>query len=238
VTGTGPASRRVVSLVPSVTETLLGWGLTPVAVTRFCPAPGVLAVGGTKNPDIEAIIELDPDLVVMDREENRAADAQALESAGIAVLATHITSLTDVQPELTRLATALGLPAPEPGTLSSPAPHSSALRVWVPIWRRPWMAIGGGTYGSSLLRAAGFHNVCAGQGGRYPCIDPAEVAGVGADYVLAPSEPYKFTERHRVELEVVAPAVFVDGQDLFWWGARTEAALRRFGDLAMTLATR
>ena len=73
---------RVVSLVPSVTETLLAWGITPVAVTRFCEQPSLRAVGGTKDPDVAAIVELAPDLVVMCHEENRLEDFDALVGRG------------------------------------------------------------------------------------------------------------------------------------------------------------
>ena len=76
---------RVVSLVPSATETLLAWGVTPVACTRFCEQPAIRAVGGTKNPDVAAIVELAPDLVVVDEEENRREDHDALVEAGLEV---------------------------------------------------------------------------------------------------------------------------------------------------------
>jgi len=242
----------VVSLVPSVTETLLDWGVDPVAVTRFCEAPGVPTVGGTKNPDIPAIVGMAPDLVVMDREENRAPDAQELEEAGVRVLATHVTSVESVEPTLALLAEALELspPAPtgpdktEPG-LTEPAPTEPGPpepgprpRVWVPIWRRPWMTIGSGIYGTSLLKSAGFENVYADSAEAYPEIEVSEAARRSPDYVLAPSEPYKFGERHREELASVAPVVFVDGQDLFWWGARTPAAWQRLRNLAAELARR
>ena len=81
---------RVVSLVPSVTETLLAWGVVPVAVTRFCLQPQLAAVGGTKDPDLARIVALAPDLVVMDDEENRRDDAEALEAAGLSLHVTHV----------------------------------------------------------------------------------------------------------------------------------------------------
>ena len=84
---------RVVSLVPSVTETLLAWGLTPVACTRFCEQPSLPHVGGTKDPDIDAIVALQPDLVVLDREENRRPDAEALEAAGLRLHVLHVHDL-------------------------------------------------------------------------------------------------------------------------------------------------
>jgi ABC-type Fe3+-hydroxamate transport system substrate-binding protein len=227
--------RRIVSLVPSVTETLLAWGVSPVAVTRFCEAPGLPTVGGTKSPDIPAIERLSPDLVVMDTEENRAEDAAALEAAGVRVHATSVRAVADVAPTLSALAAALGCPVPGP----SPLPRAALrLRAWVPIWRRPWMSVNGQTYGSSLLTAVGIVNVCEAYPDPYPVVELAEAAGLHPDVVLAPSEPYRFAARHRAELETVAPVVFVDGQDLFWWGSRTPKALHRLGELAADLASR
>jgi ABC-type Fe3+-hydroxamate transport system substrate-binding protein len=231
-------ARRVVSLVPSVTETLLAWGITPLAVTRFCEAPGVQTVGGTKNPDVAAIAHLSPDLVVMDKEENRSTDAEALQALGLVVHATHVRSLDDVAQTLAELAAALDCPAPDPSTLDMGQEAGPRPRAWVPIWRRPWMSISAATYGSTLLAAAGIDNVYGSAPDPYPTTTLPEAAGLGPDVVLAPSEPYPFRERHRAELETVAPVVWVDGQDLFWWGARTAGALSRLRVLAATLTDR
>jgi len=229
---------RVVSLVPSITETLLAWGVTPVAVTRFCEAPGVPTVGGTKNPDLARIVALAPDVVVMDTEENRRADADAIRAAGLVVHATSVRSLTDVAPALATLAGALGRQPPAGQEPAAPDGVRGRVRAWVPIWRRPWMSIGGRTYGSSLLDAAGIVNVCDDSGDAYPTMTLDEAIVLHPDVVLAPSEPYPFAERHRAELAPVAPVVFVDGQDLFWWGSRTPAALARLRELAATLPGR
>jgi ABC-type Fe3+-hydroxamate transport system substrate-binding protein len=241
VTARQPA-RRVVSLVPSITETLLAWGITPVGVTRFCEAPGVPAVGGTKNPDVSAIARLSPDMVIMDQEENRASDAEALEALGLQVHVTRVRALDDVAPTLVDMAAAMGRPGWEPGgggsQTAAVAPAPIRLTAWVPIWRRPWMSINGSTYGSTLLRAAGIENVSAAQADTYPTMTLNQAAALGPGVVLAPSEPYPFKERHRTELESVAPVVFVDGQDLFWWGSRTPAALARLQQLATSLAGR
>ena len=98
---------KVVSLVPSVTETLLAWEVVPVACTRFCEQPSLPHVGGTKDPDVAAIVELAPDLVVMDEEENRREDAEALAAAGLDVFVTAVRSVEDVAPTLGRLAAAV-----------------------------------------------------------------------------------------------------------------------------------
>jgi ABC-type Fe3+-hydroxamate transport system substrate-binding protein len=222
---------RVVSLVPSVTETLLAWGIVPVAVTRFCEHPELPQVGGTKDPALAAIVDLGPDLVVMDDEENRRSDADALAAAGLRLHVTHVRSVGDVAPQLAALAAAVGVSC-EP--IEAPVVAVSERRAFVPIWRRPWMTMNGDTYGSSVLAVLGIVNVFAGLAGRYPEVTLEEVATCEPDLVLLPSEPYPFRERHADELRaLVADVRLVDGQDLFWWGVRTPAALER---LAQSLA--
>ena len=226
---------RVVSLVPSITETLLSWGVEPVAVTRFCEVPGFRTVGGTKNPDVESIALLRPDVVLMDEEENRAEDAEALRAAGIEVHASCVRSVAGAAQALRALASLLDLDAP---TIPVNAGQLARMRAWVPIWRRPWMTINADTYGSDLLAVAGIQNVFAGHDDRYPTVTIEEAAAHRPDVVLAPSEPYRFSERHRAELEEAGPVEFVDGRDLFWWGTRTPAALGRMLALAARLARR
>jgi ABC-type Fe3+-hydroxamate transport system substrate-binding protein len=212
---------KIVSLVPSVTETLLAWGLTPAACTRFCEQPSLPHVGGTKDPDVAAIIGLRPDLVVMDAEENRREDHDALVSAGVAVHALHVRSLSDVDVQLDDLAARVGA-SWSPLALGDAAVRQTA---FVPIWRRPWMALGAPTYGTALLAAIGVGNVFADT--PYPTVTLDDAAARHPDLVVGPSEPYPFGERHRHELEVVAPLRLVDGRDLFWWGARTAGAVIR-----------
>jgi ABC-type hemin transport system substrate-binding protein len=214
---------RVVSLVPSVTETLRAWGVDPIACTRFCEQPDLPTVGGTKNPDVPAIVDLAPDLVVVDEEENRREDHDALVASGVPVLALAVRSLADVGPELRRLAQAVGV------VWSSPPPPPQApasRRAVVLIWRRPWMALGQPTYGASLLAALGVE-VVPTDAGPYPTVELDDLVGLAPDVVLVPSEPYAFTDEHLADLASIASPVRVDGQDLFWWGTRTPGALSR-----------
>ena len=220
-----PPVGRIVSLVPSVTETLLAWSVRPVGVTRFCEQPELTAVGGTKDPDVAAIIDLRPDLVVMDREENRVADADALAAAGVALHVLHVRSLADVPPALESLARRIGVEAAVPGPTGPE--RRRRLRAFVPIWRRPWMSINARTYGSSVLEAAGVTNVLGDDPATYPTVDLEAVAARRPDVVLAPSEPYPFSERQRPELEAVAPMVLIEGKDVFWWGVRSAGAVER-----------
>lgn len=216
----------MISLVPSMTETLLGWGVEPVACTRFCEHPEFVQVGGTKTPDLDAIASMEPDLVILDREENRREDHDALVDAGVPVWVLHIRSPADVVEQLAPLASELGVEWTMP---QLPPARDTALSAFVPIWRRPWMALGSPTYGSGVLEAIGISNVCAPDPEPYPETDLGEAGRRQPDVVLAPSEPYPFAERHRGELEAVAPVVFVDGKDLLWWGVRTPAAIERLG---------
>ena len=218
---------RVVSLVPSVTETLLAWDVEPVACTRFCEQPELRHVGGTKDPDVDAVVGLAPDVVVMNDDENRREDFDALVAAGLDVHVVRVCTVADVAPELARLAERLGVPF-ERWSLPDPLPVER--RAFVPIWRRPWMTVNADTYGASVLAQLGVGTVFADAPERYPTVTLEEATARAPDVVLAPSEPYPFRERHVAELSTVAPVVLVDGQDLFWWGARTPAALSRLAE--------
>jgi ABC-type Fe3+-hydroxamate transport system substrate-binding protein len=216
---------RVISLVPSVTETLTAWGHPPIACTRFCERPDLPHVGGTKNPDIEAIIARAPDLVVLDRQENRREDADALWAAGLELVVLDVRTFAGLADDLAELASAIGVSPPAPG--APPQFASLGRRAFVPIWHRPWMTIGPHTYGSAVLAALGVANVFGDADTDYPEVSIRDVLARQPDVVLVPSEPYEFRIAHVAELGTLAPVVRVDGKDLFWWGARTGAALPR-----------
>jgi ABC-type Fe3+-hydroxamate transport system substrate-binding protein len=218
---------RIVSLVPSSTETLLDLGAAVVACTRFCEQPDITHVGGTKNPDVDAIIQMAPDLVVVDREENRLEDAASLTDAGMTLFISDVTDLASAMQVVGDLATAVGIESP---VAEVPRVDALGLSVFVPIWRRPWMSINRQTYGASLLAHLGCTLVTADRDAAYPEVTLDEVANWAPDIVAVPSEPYEFTDEHLAELQAAAPSstvVRVDGQDLFWWGSRTPDAIDR-----------
>lgn len=232
----GPGARRarIVSLVPSSTETLLGLGADVIACSRFCEQPDLVQVGGTKNPDIGAIVELAPDLVVLDREENRIEDHDELIAAGLNVFVSDVTDVDGALRVVARLAAAAGVPGPD-GPAATPSPERDDAvrrRAFVPIWRRPWMTISPATYGGSLLEHLGVDLVGTADDVTYPTVSLDEMAAARPDLVLVPSEPYDFTAAHLAELAEAfesARVVEVDGQDLFWWGLRTPGAITRLG---------
>ncbi|WP_373324302.1 helical backbone metal receptor [Tepidiforma flava] len=228
---------RVVSLVPSLTE--LAWALEPGALagrTRFCTEPPEMAArvpafGGTKDPDVAAIAALRPDLVIANREENRREDVEALEACGLRVMVTVIDSVEEALAAIAEIGRALGreaeaaaLAAGVREVLAEPLPVGP-VRVFVPIWRTPLLGLGGRTYGSSMLEAAGAVNVLAGRE-RYPQVTLEEVAALRPELVLLPDEPYRFREEHAAEFASIAPARLVDGKLLWWYGPRMAASLR------------
>ena len=227
---------RVVSLVPSATETILELGVRPVACTRFCDQPGIPTVGGTKDPDVAAVIAARPDLVVVNNEENRRVDADTLLDAGLTVHGCSPRSVADVGPAVAALAAALGVVVPEPFTdrgwraSLADAPSTAARPVVTFVWRRPWMTMARDTYGASVLDWLALPTVEFDEPRRYPPVTLDEVRASRAEVVLLPSEPYPFRDRHRAEVAGELPDLsvrLVDGRDLFWWGTRTPAALAR-----------
>lgn len=218
---------RVVSLVPSATETLLAFGIVPIACTRFCEQPGLLTVGGTKDPDVAAIVALAPDLVVVNDEENRREDADALAAAGLRLHPISPRAVGDVEPAVAALARAVGRDAPD---TRLPAPRPERGRAVAFVWRRPWMTQRADTYGASVLAHLGWSDPLGDADERYPEIELATVAALAPDVIVLPSEPYPFRDRHRREVLAAVPGarvVLVDGRDLFWWGVRTPAAVSR-----------
>jgi len=229
---------RVVSLVPSATETLLTLGVRPVACTRFCEQPGIPTVGGTKDPDLDGVLAARPDLVVVNDEENRLVDADGLRQAGLALHGCSPRSVADVGPAVAALAHAVGVPVPprfEPAAwagwladLAAPGPPRAGVAF---VWRRPWMVLGPATYGTSVLGCLGVTLAPVGKAGsRYPTVELDAVRSARPELVLLPSEPYPFRSRHLQELTAGLPGVpvrLVDGRDLFWWGTRTPDALGR-----------
>jgi ABC-type Fe3+-hydroxamate transport system substrate-binding protein len=219
--------RRVVSLVPSLTETVAScapWLL--VGATNWCTYPADLAVarvGGTKNPDITTTLALRPDVVVANEEENRQHDLDALRSAGVAVWVTRIRDLPEALASLRRMIT-LACQQPSPAWLDAAAlawrtPRaSSSLAAVVPIWRRPWMVLGRDTFAGDLLARLGVTNVYAGHHERYPRMDLEDLRAVGADLVVLPDEPYRFSASDGPEAFPGSRTALVSGRHLTWYG--------------------
>lgn len=222
--------RRVVSLVPSLTESIAATDRSLlVGVTDWCTHPSdleVTRIGGTKNPNVPAILTLSPDVVIANEEENRPADIAALRAAGVAVWVTAPRTLASAFSSLERMLTIACRLEPPPwldearaawsSVYDGSAPTRSAL---IPIWRRPWMALGADTFAGDLLALLGVGNVLANSAERYPRVELDEVMN-HVDLVVLPDEPYRFSPADGPEAfqSWEVPVALVSGRDLTWYG--------------------
>lgn len=222
----GAPPRRVVSLVPSLTEAVAATDAGLLAgATDWCTHPAGLdvpRVGGTKWPDLARVLDLRPDLVVANAEENRDEDVAALRAAGIPVWVTAPATVDQALDSLDRLCAVLDRPGPAWLTRAravwADPPTVPEVRAVVPIWRRPWMVLGRDTFAGDLLRRLGVRNVFAGSADRYPRLGKDDPATVDAELVVFPDEPYAFKPDDGPEAWPQARAAFVSGRHLTWYG--------------------
>jgi len=235
--------RRIISLVPSWTETLFAMGLGDlvVGITKFCvePAAGVASIakiGGTKNPDLRAIAELKPDFVIANAEENRREDVEKIRDQGAAVFTTYPKTIPGAVDSILKLGKALGKESEADIMAREIVRNVSGIeasvgvwsklpfRIFCPIWKNPWMAFNADTYAHDVLRMLGFNNVFAAAGERYPATTLAEAIKRKPDIILLPDEPYEFKERDIEELRQILPpplgrrVIIISGRDLHWYG--------------------
>jgi ABC-type Fe3+-hydroxamate transport system substrate-binding protein len=232
----GRPVRRVVSLVPSLTESIAATRPAALAgATIWCTHPpglDVPRVRGTKNPDLAAIAALAPDLVLANQEENRRVDVERLRAAGVPVWVTVIRTLDEAFASLRRMFRD-GLGWPEPDWLAAaedawpqPAP-GGAVAAAIPIWRDPWMVVGSGTFTGDLAARLGLANVYADHPERYPHVSLADLDAREPDIVVLPDEPYQFTAADGPEMFTGRRVALVEGRSLTWYGPSLVTARAR-----------
>lgn len=243
--------QRIVSLVPSLTETLfvLGLGECVAGRTRYCEAPmpqveAVPVVGGTKQFNVPAIAAIQPDLILCAKEENPREPTLALaerwpvyvtdveDVAGALAMLRALGGLLDVAHRAEELAAAIE-------TAFSALPKCApAPRTLYFIWRRPWMVVGADTYIDALLTRLGFDNLAIAETGRYPTLSNDELLRLNPELLLLSSEPYPFAEQHKRELAELLPKArieLVDGAAFSWYGARMLPAAQGLRELLQRL---
>jgi ABC-type Fe3+-hydroxamate transport system substrate-binding protein len=240
--------RRIVSLVPSMTETVIDLGAADrlVGITRYCVHPAEVVariprVGGTKGFSFEKIASMKPDLVLANKEENRKHHVERLRKT-YRVFVSHprtveeavgmvrsIGALTGRSVEASEFAASCDrvLASLEPSVVEP------SLRTLCMIWREPWMAAGADTYMNALLARVGFDNVFAPADGHYPKTTLAEIVERKPDVIILPDEPYAFGAENKEHMERyvkdhggAARAVLFDGSLLTWFGTRTLKGLQ------------
>ncbi|MFZ6009352.1 MAG: helical backbone metal receptor [Bacteroidota bacterium] len=237
--------KRIISLVPSQTELLAALGLNEqlVGITKFCVHPPTWLgakniVGGTKNFNFEIIDDLKPDLIIGNKEENYEEGIRALR-VKYAVWMSDIASLCDALDMIKSI-----------GELTDHAKKARQLihdiefsfrhlkkkvpaNVLYLIWRKPWMAVGHGTFIHTMIETIGWQN-CLHEMPRYPRLTAEEIQALKPDYILLSSEPYPFQEKHKQELQNLCPdakIALVDGEMFSWYGSRLVKAPAYFNSL-------
>ncbi len=243
---------RIVSLVPSLTEALFAFGVGEKVVgrTRYCTQPPravgkIPKVGGTKKVSVSHVLDLEPDLVVAVREENSRKNIEELREAGIPVLVGAPEEVAGAIDLLKELAARVGAPRAEAvlGPIErvyrrlQTRRREKARRVFVPIWKKPYMSIGSDTYVHDVLKTCGGENVFGGTM-RYPIVTLEEVEAAQPEAILLPDEPYPFSAEDLEEFySLETPAArgdriyLVDGKLLTWYGPRMGSSLAQLSSL-------
>lgn len=226
--------KKIISLVPSLTELLIDLGLEESLAgrTRFCIHPKekvkkIPIIGGTKNPDIDKIEEIQPTLVIANLEENQKEDVEELQQftdvmvTDISTIEEALFTIYEIGKKCDALKEAENLIREiqdEMERIPDETPRDAAYL----IWRSPWMTIGGDTYIHSVLKNWKLNNIFADQN-RYPKITLDQIHRKRPDIVLLSSEPFPFKEKHIKEIAAVcksANIILVNGEWFSWYGSR------------------
>lgn len=242
--------QNIISLVPSLTELVIDLGLEDrlVGRTRFCVHPkekvaNIPIVGGTKNPRLDKIREINPDYIIANKEENRSQDITQL-MADYEVNVTDIATIDDALITIHELGQVFAVPDRAKQLISDiqerleDRPDLSPLRTAYMIWKDPWMTVGHDTYIHDVLDHWNLPNVFADQK-RYPTFDLDELKEYNPDLVLLSSEPYPFKEKHLAAVEKACPAarvLLVEGEWFSWYGSHMKHAFARLNGWRRTIA--
>ncbi len=227
--------QRIVSVVPSQTELLHYLGLKEkvIGITKFCVHPEEwfrtkTRVGGTKTLNLDKIRELQPDLIIANKEENDQSQIETLAKefpiwiSDINNVLEALEMIKQVGETTNTAPLAQQLIAEVSAGFQSLKPLPN-LRTAYFIWRGPWMVAGHTTYINDLLQRCGMVNVFATQTSRYPEVTDEAIAAANPQLILLSSEPYPFKEQHIAELQALCPQakiLLVDGEMFSWYGNR------------------
>ena len=222
---------KIISLVPSITETLFDFGLSANEVigrTKFCIHPESLVknvpiIGGTKNLNLEKIIELKPDLIIANKEENEKLQVEELMKHS-KVWVTDIKTLEDNSKFINEVGELLHQKEKavyfnkKINEIFQKSSFDKPKKAAYLIWKNPYMTIGSDTFIHDVLEKIGVENIAKNQL-RYPEISLEEMSE--ADFILLSSEPYPFQNKHIKELQEQMPnskIIMVDGEAFSWFG--------------------
>lgn len=239
--------QRIISLVPSQTELLFDLGLDDevVGITKFCVHPQEwltqkTRIGGTKNPNINKIIDLQPDLIIANKEENNKSDINRL-SELFPVYVSDVSSIDEALLMIKDIGAITGKNNKAKQIITEIKSRKEIfeaknrqpnLSVVYYIWKEPWMTAGGDTFIDKMISIAGYRNLVTAD--RYPELNLDELQSLKPNIVMLSTEPYPFKEDHIEEIEEILPeakVVLVDGEYFSWFGSRLLSAFDYFDKL-------
>jgi ABC-type Fe3+-hydroxamate transport system substrate-binding protein len=240
---------RIVSLVPSQTELLSDLNLSAqvVGITKYCVWPTQwkktkVCVGGTKDFNVEKILNLNPDLVIGNKEENQKELIEQLLKhvplwmSDIETLGDAMKMIKEVGAITNRNQEAEIINKKIDQSFKDLIPFAKTQKsVLYLIWRKPWMGVGTNTFINDMLDRIGLIN-CLKNEHRYLILNPNKLASLDPDIIFLSSEPYPFVEKHLAELNELFPAskiVLIDGQMFSWYGSRLLYAADYFKSLSI-----
>ncbi len=234
------AYKRIISLVPSLTELLIDLGLTDQIIgrTKFCIYPDhlvseITSIGGTKNPNVEEILSLKPDLIIANKEENKKEDIEEL-SKYVEVVLTEIDTIDQALEWILKLGSKLDKAdqcrrmVEEINSLLHKIPVTNPIKTAYFIWKDPWMTVGNDTYIHDVMTRYGLENVSGNQT-RYPITSLEELTSLNPELILLSSEPYPFREKHILEIQKICSnsrIELVNGEWFSWYGSRMIPAFK------------
>ncbi len=238
--------KRIVSIVPSQTQLLADMGLddSVCGITKFCVHPKTwrdrkTIVGGTKNIYIDRIVNLNPDLVIANKEENNREDVEHLSRicpvyvSDVATLQDALNMIADIGVLCDRRTKAADISQNiRNGFAVLPSTPRAPKRVLYLIWKNPWMAAGNDTFIHNMLETCGLTNVIDSP--RYPCVDASDFSALKPDVIMLSSEPFPFKAKHLNEVQTLAPnadVMLVNGEYFSWYGSMLVGAPTYFQGL-------
>lgn len=243
--------QRIISLVPSQTELLYTLGLdnNVVGITKFCVHPAQWhqykkRIGGTKNINFETIRQLQPDLIIANKEENNKEQVEALQAV-YPVYTSDINNLEEALVMIEQIGRITHTQAPAAALIENIKqafdtlqPFSTPVNTAYLIWQDPFMTVGGDTFINHQLATCGFKNIFSHRQ-RYPVVTIQELQQANCQLLLLSSEPYPFKDKHIAALQKQLPhtrIALADGEYFSWYGSRLVNAPAYFKELMTSLA--
>lgn len=241
--------QKIISLVPSISELLWDLNLQNelCGITKFCIHPEIMfrskpVIGGTKNINIDRIRQLQPDLIIANKEENTKTDIELL-AAEFPVWISDVNTFDEALHLIHETGILCNRKTESEKIISEILSQRKSflptIKVLYFIWHKPDYAAGKNTFIDAMLNEAGFENCLTEK--RYPEITPEEIKELHPEYIFLSSEPFPFSEKHQNYFREMFPNAkiyYVNGEMFSWYGSGMRKAFRYFEELRNNLQER